>query len=182
MNNDEMPTAAVRSATEKQVKFINDLAGKRQMSPETKERLLSKLPSFDTKVASDTITWLLQQPELPKEKSGWVVPESIPDGRYAIVVKGVYRFFRIVTRGEGERAKRYVQKVLGSPGQFRYERVSAAEWHTAVNGILPDPALHSMLFGREVGACGVCGSPLTDPESIRLGIGPVCRAKMDWWV
>ena len=26
-------------------------------------------------------------------------------------------------------------------------------------------------------ACSVCGKPLTDPESVRLGIGPLCRAK-----
>jgi len=27
------------------------------------------------------------------------------------------------------------------------------------------------------GACCVCNRPLTDPESIRLGIGPVCRGE-----
>lgn len=29
-----------------------------------------------------------------------------------------------------------------------------------------------------LGLCSKCGRPLTDPESIRLGIGPVCRAMM----
>lgn len=28
-------------------------------------------------------------------------------------------------------------------------------------------------------ACKVCGKPLTDPESIKLGVGPLCRA-MGW--
>ncbi|HKZ42953.1 MAG TPA: DUF6011 domain-containing protein [Candidatus Hodarchaeales archaeon] len=28
-------------------------------------------------------------------------------------------------------------------------------------------------------ACSVCGKPLTDPESVKLGIGPLCRA-MGW--
>lgn len=28
------------------------------------------------------------------------------------------------------------------------------------------------------GTCGRCGRPLTDPESIQSGIGPVCRGKM----
>lgn len=27
--------------------------------------------------------------------------------------------------------------------------------------------------------CSHCGSPLFDPKSITLGIGPVCRAKQD---
>lgn len=26
-------------------------------------------------------------------------------------------------------------------------------------------------------ACSVCGKPLTDPESVKAGIGPLCRAK-----
>lgn len=26
-------------------------------------------------------------------------------------------------------------------------------------------------------SCSVCGKPLTDPESVKLGIGPLCRAK-----
>lgn len=28
------------------------------------------------------------------------------------------------------------------------------------------------------GKCGACGRPLTDPESIKLGLGPVCRTKI----
>jgi hypothetical protein len=30
------------------------------------------------------------------------------------------------------------------------------------------------------GSCCVCGRPLTDPESIELGIGPICREKTGW--
>jgi hypothetical protein len=40
-------------------------------------------------------------------------------------------------------------------------------------GIIPDSVVvyHS-------GKCGCCGRELTDPESIRCGIGPVCREKV----
>jgi hypothetical protein len=30
-------------------------------------------------------------------------------------------------------------------------------------------------YGLETGECAICGRELTDPESIRLGIGPICR-------
>ncbi|MCX7928927.1 MAG: DUF6011 domain-containing protein [Patescibacteria group bacterium] len=30
-------------------------------------------------------------------------------------------------------------------------------------------------YGLETGECSICGRELTDPESIRIGIGPVCR-------
>lgn len=32
-------------------------------------------------------------------------------------------------------------------------------------------------FGRQTGICGCCGRDLTDPTSVRIGIGPECRAK-----
>ena len=32
-------------------------------------------------------------------------------------------------------------------------------------------------YGRETGTCGVCHRTLTDPESVALGIGPICRGK-----
>ncbi len=33
---------------------------------------------------------------------------------------------------------------------------------------------------RHEGRCCCCGKPLTDPESILLGIGPICREKREW--
>lgn len=32
-------------------------------------------------------------------------------------------------------------------------------------------------FGHKFGTCCLCGRELTNPESVRLGIGPVCRSK-----
>jgi hypothetical protein len=32
-----------------------------------------------------------------------------------------------------------------------------------------------LFYGLQTGECSVCGRPLSDPESIRLGIGPICR-------
>ena len=33
-------------------------------------------------------------------------------------------------------------------------------------------------YGRDTGACSVCGRPLTDPVSIWAGIGPVCMERL----
>ena len=108
-----------------------------------------------------------------------IVPESIPDERYAFMNHdlGKVVFYRVATRKDGYRL---VQKVLGAPGDFRYEAVYNPEASKAAEAIEPDPAFASQLFGRAVGACRVCGSPLTDPDSIRMGIGPVCAGKNDW--
>jgi len=37
--------------------------------------------------------------------------------------------------------------------------------------------MQTTLEGRTIGRCRVCGRTLTDPESVALGIGPVCRQR-----
>lgn len=43
-----------------------------------------------------------------------------------------------------------------------------------------DPKAASMAYGRLIGACGCCGKTLTNPESLALGIGPVCAQNNGW--
>jgi hypothetical protein len=40
-----------------------------------------------------------------------------------------------------------------------------------------DPLTAAVRYGRETGSCSCCGRDLTNPESIRMGIGPICREK-----
>jgi hypothetical protein len=40
-----------------------------------------------------------------------------------------------------------------------------------------DPLTAAIRYGRETGSCSCCGRDLTNAESIRLGIGPICREK-----
>lgn len=40
-----------------------------------------------------------------------------------------------------------------------------------------DPLTAAVRYGRETGSCSCCGRDLTNAESIRLGIGPICREK-----
>lgn len=40
-----------------------------------------------------------------------------------------------------------------------------------------DPLTAAVKYGRETGSCSCCGKELTNKESIRLGIGPICREK-----
>ncbi|MEX3556325.1 MAG: DUF6011 domain-containing protein [Burkholderia gladioli] len=35
--------------------------------------------------------------------------------------------------------------------------------------------IETMVAEMTTWKCGVCGKPLTDPVSVHLGIGPVCR-------
>ena len=40
-----------------------------------------------------------------------------------------------------------------------------------------DPLSAAMRHGHATGECSCCGLPLTNKESVRLGIGPICREK-----
>ncbi len=162
--------------TEKQSTFIDSLLEQRAVPEAYLEKFKELRPNLDRQAASLVIEQLLG---MPKKQQQWIVPDKIPDGRYAVIGNdGHVKFFRVVTRNpDTPQAKRYCQKVLGSPGDFWYVRVTAQEWKLAVTKISEDPATLSIMFGLEVGACGVCGSPLTDPESIALGIGPICARK-----
>jgi hypothetical protein len=39
----------------------------------------------------------------------------------------------------------------------------------------PELEDYALAYVRETGTCGVCHRTLTDPESVALGIGPICR-------
>lgn len=43
--------------------------------------------------------------------------------------------------------------------------------------ICKDPLAAAIIHGKQTGRCACCGLELTNEESIRLGIGPICRNK-----
>lgn len=46
--------------------------------------------------------------------------------------------------------------------------------------IVARPYEAAILFGKLIGRCSICNRTLTDPESIALGIGPICLARVGW--
>ena len=105
-----------------------------------------------------------------------VVMVMVADGRYAIAIDGKLRFFRVNTPTEGRWAKMtFVNEVFGGG---RRDPVRNRQFRqTLLNAIADDPDALAR-YGRELGECGVCGRALTDEESRRIGIGPVCREKL----
>jgi hypothetical protein len=170
-------STVVPPITERQLNYVESLVTQRVVPTELAE-MATNLAGLSKHQAGLVIEIMLKQPF--KAKPALEVPDSIPDGRYAYMSEeyGKIVFYRIVTKRDG--VTRKVQKVLGSPGDFRYTQCSDTEASKCIAAIIDDPLMHSQLFGAAVGACGVCGSPLTDPESIRLGIGPICLKKYDW--
>lgn len=69
----------------------------------------------------------------------------------------------------------YQGKVLG--GQFHKVRDAADSTLPALLAIAADPLGAAVRYGNKTGTCSCCGRPLSNAESVALGIGPICRAK-----
>jgi hypothetical protein len=98
--------------------------------------------------------------------------------RYAVTIDGKLRFFSLNQPTEGKwKGSRFLDELFGAPGDFRKEAIKGNAKFQILSAIGGDPDALAR-FGRELGACGVCGSPLTDAASREAGIGPVCMAKL----
>lgn len=107
-------------------------------------------------------------------------PAALPDvpaGRYAIEADGVVKFYRVDRPTEGRWAGRTFVKVQASDDLHPVRGEGARQ---VLEAIAVDPREASLRYGREIGACGVCGRTLTDETSRANGIGPICASKAGW--
>ncbi|MFB7906609.1 DUF6011 domain-containing protein [Kitasatospora sp. NPDC056076] len=118
-------------------------------------------------IAAAAATWAAKNPSAEEKP----LPE-IPDGRYALNE----RLFK-VTNGK-------------KPGMVFVDEMTSARGGrktklplTAARIVLEDIAAAgirecSVAFGKLCGVCGACGRVLTDPVSIKRGIGPICAENL----
>ena len=64
--------------------------------------------------------------------------------------------------------------IAGNKGLPAADSYKALDW--ALSRLSTD-AMPAQLKIQHEGSCSMCSKPLTDPVSVELGIGPVCRAK-----
>lgn len=69
----------------------------------------------------------------------------------------------------------YIGKV--SDGKFYGTRDATDEHKQALAVIAANPGEAAIRYGRQTGSCACCGRPLSNKQSIDLGIGPICRDK-----
>jgi hypothetical protein len=73
------------------------------------------------------------------------------------------------------RNRTYLGKILYG----RFQPVSECDQVTAdaIVAAASDPLAAAVAYGRETGRCSCCGRLLSQEESVRLGIGPICRGR-----
>lgn len=181
--------------TDRQATYIRRLSEERNLNLSDAE--LQRMTKAD---ASQAITNLLRIPKAaPKpteyDMSQYPSPPNPPlfqdgldlsnlqSGRYAARVNGVVKFFRISTVSEGPWAGwAFVRLQAGDDvykqGSQQPGRLYRGRSIDYLEVILQDPAAALLLYGKELGVCGVCGRTLTDEDSRARGIGPVCAERL----
>ncbi len=93
-------------------------------------------------------------------------------------------FFVSVLRGS-DNTSSYTYLGLVINDEFRLTKNSKygeeASCYKAFNFFFKDLMrmhIHSKLKFYHLGICSKCGRPLTTPESVKIGIGPICLSKM----
>jgi len=173
------------AASERQLAFLHKLREERVVSEDLEADIAFELeqPHGPTKRGvSALIDDLLEAPKKVQFRSGPTQKTSLPDvpaGYYAVEGRdGRLRFLKVDRPDEGPWAG------------WTFVKVQAGDEFHRLRGDQPEKALQAILaygtkeasirYGKEIGACGVCGRTLTDETSRANGIGPVCAQKMGW--
>ena len=173
-------TTTARTATEKQVAFINRLRADQAIpriqdsNPEFFTEDGTPAPAFTTAAASREIDFLLSLPK-PAPKAQAAAGADVPAGRYALDIGGHVHFYRVDRPTEGKWAGwTFVKRQSGD----NEDRIRGGEAQEILSLIAHDPGAAMLRYGVELGICGHCGRSLTDAESRARGIGPVCAVNL----
>lgn len=138
------------------------------------------------KKATGSNTWTMPAGRYALYKPG---PDDEP-GAYSYVDRqdlvppsyGKWTFYE-VDHGKGRWAGyTFLTLLVGAPGTYKKFKVrNASERNALLRRIEDDPKKAMLDYGLQSAECGRCHSPLTDPESIKRGIGPKCATKSGWF-
>lgn len=104
---------------------------------------------------------------------------DLPDSRYAVEIDGQIKFYEISTGTKGKwNGFRFLTQLVGQPGgEYAKRAVKGDPKKEIFKLIAVDPKAAAIRFGREAKECAVCHSKLSDPESLAMGIGPICAKR-----
>lgn len=162
-----------KGASDRQVTYALDLLRTR-VWPQTLDE--QTIRAMDRRAVSTLISGLIKAAPKPDYEVAEKPP--VPAGRYAIKdpEDGRVNFYQVDAPTTGRWAGHvFLKRLLGSPGDYRQERVGQPAIRAAIMAVLAEnPQEYAATFGRESGHCGMCMSPLTKDRSLAAGYGQKC--------
>jgi len=194
-------TQVLEVASEKQVKFLDDLMAQKEIPAVILNVFLEQKTALTKKQASGYISMFLGFPDAVevKKSAAGLTPEqearqrlfaelnealsTVPKSKYAIPVDELMLdFMKQPVHGDlvfleiKEYMKRLqMNKLFGSVGAFTRVRPAVEDALAFVRIIQKDPYMYARKFAEHYKCCGKCGAELTDPRSRELMLGPDCR-------
>lgn len=172
-----------RLMTPKQVEFLRTLAVEAMGEEDATAYLAQLRADHPRPTAEQASAWISDLKERktnnpitapPKARGG--LP-SVAAGRYALTAEdGSTMFYKVDRPSEGKFAGWTFVKWVRDSGYESALKKPQAE--NVLAKIAEDPLGALVAYGRETGVCGVCGRTLRDPESVAMGIGPICAGKV----
>lgn len=186
----------MKMATDKQTEYIYDLLRKRVVEDRWRQQVQVDITSglLDQHRASNWISWLRKQPYISADPWNPVTTDPALSAEAARKARdeelasriqawngnlapGVYswngRLYRVVKRRTDNR--RLDVHLIDTTGEkpTSYRAGPGAQRGVRDSGHRLSVA-EAAEYGLETGWCIVCGRRLTDPKSVKAGIGPVC--------
>lgn len=99
---------------------------------------------------------------------------SVPVARYALWNRDTesWHFFEVHRPDDGKWSGwTFLAKLSGG----NREKVPQAEMELPMSHIAKDPAEAMKDYGKNTNTCSKCHTELTDPKSLKIGIGPDCK-------
>lgn len=171
-------------ASDKQAQYVLGLQDERQLPEGYTLRTMETIMLMEKDAVSADINFLKT---LPRKGGGSTTTRKqyvMPAGRYAIQHSetGVWWFFEVNKPTEGRWfGYTFIKRLIGAPGQYNKVALTASERAGWLDAIERDPKQAMVDYGLQSGVCGRCSSPLTDPDSLARGLGPVCAGKSGWF-
>ena len=172
--------------SDKQIAYVIGLQEQRDLPDEYELLTEEAMKRMDRAQVSRAIEELKALPyKAPKGRSAppdKTKAQAIPPGYYALQnpEDGIWLFFEI-NQGKGRwDGYTFIKRLIGAPGQYNKVAVPAETRNGLIARIADDPKKAAVDYGLNSGHCGLCHSPLSDPESLARGLGPVCAKKHGW--
>ena len=100
---------------------------------------------------------------------------SVPASKYALQNGSSVDFYQVDQPTSGNGAGRtFVSRLIGAPGNWRKINLYGGESAGILAEIALNPRAAAKLYSVHYTECAKCASPLSDPQSIADGLGPVC--------
>lgn len=182
-------------ASPKQIDYALGLQLERQLPDGYTMVTREDLMIMERDQVSGKITFLKSLPRSGPGVSGGRKEWAMPEGRYALRVMDAadslkpkdmrhveWKFYEVDKPTEGRWAGyTFIKMLIGAPGRYRKETMGKVMRDRILQMIEDNPKQAMINYGLQSGVCGRCASPLTDPDSLARGLGPICAGKSGWF-